>query len=402
MSASPGDRALIVVQNLPVPFDRRVWMEATTLAAAGRRVSVICPKLKGFNRSHETIENVSIFRYSMPFDPKTKLGFVAEYLYGLLRTFLISIRVAATRGFDTVHACNPPETYWVLGLFWRLFGKRYIFDHHDLSPELYQVKFPGETGLMLRFLLFMEWGNFKVASVVIAPNESHKEIAVGRGHRQGDDVFVVRSGPSPSRFKKYPPDPSYKQGRDHLIAYLGEMGQQDGVDGLVKAIAVLKHEMARSDFHAVFIGGGTYRDDAIALAKRLQVDDVTTFTGVVSDDDLCRILSSADIGIDPVPRSAWSERSTMNKVIEYMYFGLPVVGFDLREARESAGEAGVFADDSVSGLAKTIASLLDDPDERERISELAVQRFDDLAWERSVPALLAAYGRVAEKAGWRS
>jgi glycosyltransferase involved in cell wall biosynthesis len=397
MSASAGDRVLIVVQNLPVPFDRRVWMEATTLASAGKRVSVISPKLKGFNRSHERIENVSVYRYSMPFDPRTKLGFVAEYVYGLLRTFLISIRVAATTGFDIVHACNPPETYWALGLFWRLFGKRYIFDHHDLSPELYQVKFPSETGMVLRFLKFMEWANFKVASVVIAPNESHKAIAIERGHVKEKDVFIVRSGPSPTRFTSYPPDPAWKKGKPYLIAYLGEMGQQDGVDGLVEAVAFLKHEMHRNDFHAVFIGGGTYRDDAIALAGRLGVEDDTTFTGVVSDDDLCRILSSADIGVDPVPRSAWSDRSTMNKVIEYMYFGLPVVAFDLHETRVSAGEAGVFADDSAAGLAKTIEALIDDPERRARMSEFARRRFhEDLAWERSIPALLAAYQRVAE------
>jgi glycosyltransferase involved in cell wall biosynthesis len=392
MSASAGKRVLIVVQNLPVPFDRRVWMEATTLARAGYRVSVICPKLKGFDKSRERIEDVEIYRYAMPFDPKSKLGFVGEYLWGLLRTGLLSIRIAATRGFDVIHACNPPETYWALGLPWRLFGKTYIFDHHDLSPELYEVKFPGEGGFMVKFLTFMEWANFKVAKVVIAPNHSHKDIAVERGGVDPDHVFVVRSGPSPERFRLYEPDPSYRQGKKHLIAYLGEIGYQDGVDGMVRAVKMLRDDMGRDDFHAIFIGGGTFREDVMSLAQELGVGDITTFTGVVSDEDLCRILSSADIGVDPVPHNEWSTRSTMNKIIEYMHFGLPVVGYDLVEAKVSGGDAGLFVQGGEKELAEGIAGLLDDAERRAAMGETARARFmEDLAWENSAPHLLAAY-----------
>jgi glycosyltransferase involved in cell wall biosynthesis len=394
MSASAGD-VLIVVQNLPVPFDRRVWMEATTLARAGYKVSVICPKLKGFNKSRERLEDVEIYRYRMPFDPKSKIGFIGEYLWGLVRTGLLSIRVALTRGFDVIHACNPPETYWALGLGWRLFGKRYIFDHHDLSPELYQVKFPGEDGFMLRFLTFMEWANFKVARTVIAPNESHKAIAIERGGVHPDSVFVVRSGPSPERFTRYEPDPSWKKGKKHLIAYLGEIGYQDGVDGMVRAIQILRDR--RDDFHAVFIGGGTFREDVMTLADDLGVGDITTFTGVVSDDDLCRILSSADVGVDPVPWNEWSTRSTMNKIIEYMHFGLPVVGYDLIEAKVSGGDAGLFVDGGPAELAAGIAELLDDEERRAAMGERARRRFmEDLAWENSAPHLLAAYALATE------
>jgi glycosyltransferase involved in cell wall biosynthesis len=391
MPVSAGRRrVLIVVQNLPVPFDRRVWMEATSLARAGYEVSVICPKLKGYNASYEQVEGIDIHRYPMPFDPKSKLGFAGEYLYGLARTALLSIKVAFGRGFDVVHACNPPETYWVLGLFWKLFGKTYIFDHHDLSPELYEVKFPGSGGFMLHFLLFMERANFKVAKVVIAPNQSHKTIAVERGGVSPDHVFVVRSGPSPERFRVYEPDPSWTRGRKHLIAYLGEIGYQDGVDGMVRALAELRTR--RDDFHAVFIGGGTFREEVMELADRLGLGEVTTFTGVVSDDDLCRILSSADLGIDPVPKNAWSDRSTMNKVIEYMHFGIPVVSFDLTEARVSAGPAGRYVTGGEREMAAEIDRLLDDEEQRRSMGEAAGRRFlEDLAWENSEPHLLAAY-----------
>jgi glycosyltransferase involved in cell wall biosynthesis len=394
MSESVGRRVLILVQNLPVPFDRRVWMEATTLQRAGYRVSVVCPKMKGLNASRERLEGVDIYRYGMPFDPRTKLGFIGEYLYAFLRTFLLSVRIHLVgRGFDVIHACNPPETSWIIGRFWRLFGKRYIFDHHDLSPELYEVKFPGRRDVMYRFLRFMERATFHTSTVAIATNESHKQVAVERGGMAPERVFVVRSGPSPERFRRYPADESWRRGRSFVVAYLGEIGHQDGVDSLVRALAILRDEFGRGDVQGVFIGGGTNRDEVIRLAAELELEDHTTFTGVVSDDELCRILSSADIGVDPVPRSAWSERSTMNKLIEYQFFGLPVVAFDLTEARVSAGEAGAFAEgDTDKALAACINDLLDDPQRRSEMSEAALRHFhDDLSWDRSAPHLLAAY-----------
>ena len=400
MSVSAGRRVLILVQNLPVPFDRRVWMEATTLQRAGYRVSVICPKMKGQVAPREKLEGVEIYRYGMPFDPKTKLGFVGEYVYAFLRTFLLSAQVAlAGRGFDVIHACNPPETSWIIGRFWKLFGKRFIFDHHDLSPELYEVKFPGRQDLMYRFLRFMEKQTFRTSTVAIATNESHKRVAIKRGAMDPNRVFVVRSGPSPERFRRYTADESWRRDCRFLVAYLGEIGHQDGVDALVRALAMLRDEFGREDVQGVFIGGGTYREEVVRLAAELGLEDRTTFTGVVSDDDLCRILSSADIGVDPVPRSAWSERSTMNKVIEYQFFGLPVVAFDLTEARVSAGEAGAFAEgDTDKALAACINDLLDDPQRRSQMSEAAVRHFhDDLSWDRSAPHLLAAYDAAFDR-----
>ena len=213
--ASPGRRVLIIVQNLPVPFDRRVWLEATTLQAHGYQVSVICPKLKGFNESRETIEDVEVFRYPMPFDPRSKLGFVGEFAWAWIATLLLSIRVAARgRGFDLIHACNPPETYWALALLWRVAGKKFIFDHHDLSPEMYEAKFGGGGGLVHRLLLFMERRSFRTADVALATNESHRAVAIDRGGMDPDRVFIVRSGPDLKRLTVFPPDRSWAKSKN--------------------------------------------------------------------------------------------------------------------------------------------------------------------------------------------
>lgn len=393
-------RVLIIVQNLPVPFDRRVWLESTSLRRSGYEVSVICPKMKGFNKSSETIEGVDIYRYAMPLDPQGRVGFIAETLLALIRTFLLTFKVAwRGRGFDVIHACNPPETYWTVGLFWRVFGKRFIFDHHDLSPELYRVKFGVDPGGVLEsILLKLEKVTFKVADVAIATNDNHKQIAVERGGMAEDRVFVVRSGPDTNRFQVFPPEPSWKKGKGHLIVFLGEMGSQDGIELLIGALKILRDERDRDDFHCVFVGGGTHRETLMAETERIGVADLCTFTGVVSDEDLCRILSSADLGVDPVPKNEWSDKSTMNKIMEYMFFGLPIAAFDLAEAKVSAQGAADYAEEmSEQALAGTIEGLLSDPERRREMAAYGERRVrEELAWEYSVPHLLAAYERVFE------
>ena len=400
MSAAQERRVLIIVQNLPVPFDRRVWLEATTLRRAGYEVSVICPKAKGFNAAHEVLEGVHIHRYALPIDARGPLGFAAEFVWCFLRTFLKSIRVA-TRGpgFDIIHACNPPETYWLLALFWRAFGKRFLFDHHDLSPEMYAAKFGRETGVAFNSLLFLESMTFKVADVVIATNESHKQIAIDRGGVPADDVFVVRSGPDLQRLTLHPPDASWRRGMPHLLVYLGEMCVQDGVDYLIRGLRSLRDELGRDDFHCVLVGGGPHQQAMKEYAKTERVDDLCTFTGRVSDDELCRILSSADVAIDPDPWTPWSDKSTMNKIMEYMFFGLPIVAFDLHENRRSAEDAAVYAPaNDERHLARLIQSLLDDPSRRCEMSAFGRRRVKEtLAWEYSAPHLLAAYERAFAK-----
>jgi glycosyltransferase involved in cell wall biosynthesis len=396
-SAGNGRRVLIIVQNLPVPFDRRVWLEATSLTAAGYAVAVICPKAKGYTAAFETLEGVDIYRYGLPIDAKGAAGFVVEFAWCFLCSFLQSVRVAlAGRGFDVIHACNPPETYWLLAWFWRLFGKRFLFDHHDLSPEMYAAKFGRDFGLMYRGLLLLERLTFRSADVVITTNESHKRIAQTRGGLAPKDVFVIRSGPDLARFRVFDPDPAWKQGKPFLLVYLGEMCKQDGVDHLVRAVRILRRDLQRADLHAVFVGGGPEQPMIRAYADEQGVGHLCTFTGRVSDDELCRILSSADVAVDPDPKTAWSDQSTMNKIMEYMFFGLPIVCYDLTEHKVSAGAAALYvAANSERALADGIGALLDDPARRARMARYGAERVrEKLAWQHSVPPLLAAYDAI--------
>ena len=390
-------RVLIVVENLPVPFDRRVWLEATTLARNGYRVSVICPKAKGFNRARETIEDVDVFRYWIPFEARGALGFAAEFAWCFVMTSLLSLWVQLFgRGFDVLHACNPPDTFWLLGRFWKLFGRRYVFDHHDLCPEMFAVKFGRTGGLLYRGLLWLERQSMRAADVIITTNQSHRLIATTRGGRSPQDVVVVRSGPDLGRFHRFPPAAEYRQGKRHLLVYLGEICQQDGVDHMVRALKLLRERFGRVDFHAIFVGGGPHQKAIKAYAEEQGVADYATFTGRVSDEELCRILSSATLGIDPDPKNPWSDKSTMNKVIEYMYFGLPVVAYDLHETRVSAGEAGLYAaPNDEFALAAAMGMLLDDPARRATMGAAGAARVRDvLAWDHSVAPLLAAYDRA--------
>jgi glycosyltransferase involved in cell wall biosynthesis len=387
-------RSLIVVQNLPVPFDRRVWLEATTLAAAGFEVSVICPKAQGFSLPYEELENIQIYRYPLPFDARRPVGFVAEFAWCFLQTLIQSLRIAVFgRGFDIVHVCNPPDIYWPLGLLYRVFGKRFIFDHHDLSPEMYVAKFDRANRALYRGLLFHERMTFRTADVVIAPNGSHRRIAIERGGVAVNRIYVVRSGPALSRFVRYSPDRAWRCGKRFLLVYLGEICPQDGVDHLVRALKIMRDDVGRNDVHCVFIGGGPHQPSIVALAEALRVADIATFTGRVSDETLCRILSSADVAIDPDPKTPWSDQSTMNKIMEYMYFGLPIVAYDLHESRVSAQEAAFYAKpNDPAALASGIDALLADEGRRERMSAYGACRIrTELAWEHSVPHLLAAY-----------
>jgi glycosyltransferase involved in cell wall biosynthesis len=401
-SAGRARRVLIVVQNLPVPFDRRVWLEATTLATAGYRVSVICPKAKGFNRSFEVLEDVHIYRYWLPVDAQGAIDFVAEFLWCFVRTAMKSARVAITgRGFDVLHVCNPPEIYWPLGRLWKLFGKRFLFDHHDLSPEMYQAKFGSSGGLALAGLRFLERKTFQTADVVITTNESHRRIAIERGGMAQADVYVVRSGPDLKRLTIYPPDPAWRKGKRHSVVYLGEICKQDGVDHLIRALKLLRDDFRRDDIHCVLVGGGPHQPSIKAYAEELGVAELCTFTGRVSDDVLCRILSSADVGVDPDPKNDWSDKSTMNKIMEYMFFGLPIVAYDLTEHRVSAGPAALFADSNRErALAAGISELLDDPARRQRMGRAGRERVQAvLAWKHSAPMLLAAYDRLWQTPG---
>jgi glycosyltransferase involved in cell wall biosynthesis len=394
-------RTCIVVQNLPVPFDRRVWLEATTLAKAGWEVSVISPQAEGFTAPFEQREGVDIYRYYMPDFGDRPSGFVKEFLWAFVQTGRLLSRVARKkRGYDVLHVCNPPETFWPYGLVGKLFRTRFIFDHHDLSPEMYSVKYGRESGIALLGLRLLERLTFAVADVVITTNRSHQRVAIERGGKRAEDVFIVRSGPDLSRLVIYPPDDRLRQGKKHLLAYLGEICKQDGVDHLVRAVKILRDEFERDDFHCILVGGGPHQPEISAYATELGVDELCTFTGRVSDDELCRVLSSADLGLDPGPKNPWSDKSTMNKIMEYMFFGLPIVAYDLAETRVSAGGAAAYATGSESDLAQQISDLLDDADRRKRMGEVGFGRVrSELAWDYSVPQLLDAYEQANQRSG---
>jgi glycosyltransferase involved in cell wall biosynthesis len=386
-------RVLIIVENLPLPFDRRVWQEARTLRDAGYVVSIVCPKGPGCERSREQIDGIEIYRHAQPFEASGALGYLAEYTWALVAEFWLSLKVlVAGRGFDIVQACNPPDTIFLIGGFYKLFGKKFIFDHHDINPELYLAKF-GRRDIFYKLLLQLERWTFRTADVCIATNESYRQIAIERGGVSPSRVFVVRSGPDLSRLRLLAPDPVLKRGRRFLVGYVGVMGRQEGIDGLLEAVRYIVHEIGRTDIHFGLVGGGTSLENAKALARRLKVDEYVTFTGRVPDVTLLAMLNTADICVNPDIANEMNDKSTMNKIMEYMALGKPIVQYDLTEGRVSAQEASLYAarNDPVD-LAKKMLALLDNESLRRRMGEIGRERVRNvLAWDHEAPRLLAAY-----------
>jgi glycosyltransferase involved in cell wall biosynthesis len=394
--AGKARRVLIVVENLPCPFDRRVWQEARTLAAAGYVVSIICPKGHGCTASYEEIDGIAIYRHSMPFEGGSgAIGYLGEYTWALLCEFVLSLRVLFTRGFDVIHGCNPPDLIFLLGLIYKPFGKKFLFDHHDINPELYEAKFQ-RRDFFYRLMVALERMTFRTANVCIATNESYRRIAVERGGREASDVFVVRSGPDLRRLSIQPANPELKRGRKYLVGYVGVMGQQEGIDGLLRSAHHIVHVMKRNDVHFGLVGGGTELPALRDLAKQLQVEDYVTFTGRVSDAELLAMLNTADVCVNPDVANDMNDKSTMNKIMEYMALGKPIVQYDLTEGRVSAQEASLYAkrNDPVD-MAERIVELLDDEPRRQRMGAFGQERVRTaLAWEHEAPRLLAAYERL--------
>mgnify|MGYP001275738932 CR=1 FL=1 len=395
MTAFVGDlrRVLIIVENLPAPFDRRVWQEATTLREAGYVVSIICPTGKGYEARYEEIDGIAIFRHPLPWEGKGAWSFLAEYSSALFWEFLLAWRVLRTRGFDVIHACNPPDLIFLIGGFFKLaLGKRFLFDHHDINPELYEAKF-GRRDAFYRLMLTLERWSFRVADVSIATNESYRRVALERGGMPPDRVFVVRSGPKLDRMKTQPPDDSLKRGRKYLVGYVGVMGRQEGIDYLLRAVAHIVHRLGRHDIHFGLVGGGTAFDEIRELAVGLGVDDYVTFTGRVPDSEMLAMLNTADVCVNPDVANEMNDKSTMNKIMEYMALGKPIVQFDLTEGRYSARDASLYAvrNDAVDFAAKII-ELIDNPERRQQMGEYGRQRVaNELEWRFEAPKLLHAY-----------
>ena len=389
-------KVLIIVQNLPVPFDRRVWLEAKTLRDYGLKISIISPKSKEFAKSYEMIEDIAVYRYKMPVEAEGVLSYLFEFAYAWLATAVLSLKVLWREGFDVLQACNPPDTYWLLGRFYKLFGKMFIFDHHDLSPEMFDAKYSGKPFLR-RILVWLEKKTFSTASLVICTNDSYKRVAIDRGLRKPEDVYVVRTGPDLKRLVKRKAEPARKYGRQHLVCYLGEMCPQDGVDGLLESVDYFLNRLSRRDTHFVLIGGGPAMPQLKRQSQEMGLSGFVTFTGRISDEELCRYLSTADVCVDPDPWSEWSNYSTMNKILEYMAFAKPTVAFRLYEHQQSAGDAALYVRPNDTGLfAKAIADLLDDPKRREYMGRVGYERIrNHLSWEQTHKPLIAAYRRLS-------
>jgi len=396
----------MIVENLPVPFDRRVWSEATTLHQAGYLVSVICPVGRGYDKFEETIDGINIYRHSLPVEARGPLAYLLEYSAALFWEFALSLKVARQHGFDVIHACNPPDLIFLVGLFYKIFsGKSFLFDHHDANPEFFEAKF-SRRGFFWRLLLLAEKLTFKAADISIATNESYRRIAIDRGGMASDRVFVVRSGPNIERVKKLDSDPRWCNGRHFLVGYVGVISQAEGLDLLLASVEYIVRTKHRDDIQVVVVGSGPEWQEITEMCTKMHLDDYVTFTGRVDDSTLFTILSTADVCVNPDRVTAMNDISTMNKIMEYMALGKPIVQFDVTEGRISALDASLYAkaNDPVD-FGEKILELINDPSRRTRMAEYGWRRVHEtLAWHHEQPKLLKAYDTLFElrtnRLGW--
>jgi glycosyltransferase involved in cell wall biosynthesis len=394
-------RVLIIVQNLPVPFDRRVWLECQALVKSGYEVAVICPKGKG-DPAYQVIDTVAVYKYR-PYAPGgSKLGFIIEYGYSFTATAWLTLKARRSGRFGVIQACNPPDIFWPIAQVFRAVDRtQFVFDHHDLCPELYESRFPDGPKVPYRALRALERRTHRTADHVISTNGSYRDVAVNRSGKPEGEVTIVRSGPDPDQLRRGPACPELRRGRRYLAAYIGVMGPQDGVDIVVRAAAVVVHELHREDIAFTLIGSGDCFEDLVALRDELGLAEHVEFTGRAPDELVCRIMSTADLGLSPDPKNPLNDVSTMNKTMEYMAFELPVVAFDLRETRVSAGDAAVYATpNDVHHYAAAIVGLLDDAPRRARLGKLGRTRVEqELAWSRQERAYVDVYRRLLGDTG---
>ena len=396
-------RILMIVENLPCPFDRRVWNEATTLRGAGHQVCIICPTAPGYEENYVFLDGIHIYRHTLPMEANSAKGFAIEYPAAVLSWIYLSLKIRAKHGFDIIHACNPPDLIFLVGWIFKPFGTKFVFDHHDLCPELFTAKF-GRRGFLYSALLTLERLTFWTADLCIATNESYKEIAVGRGKKNPEKVHVVRSGPSIERMRIVEPDPALKKGKEFLIGYVGVMGSQEGIDLLLKAVDYLVRTKNRTDFHVLLVGSGPAQAECVAMRDELGLSDVVEFVGRVSDEFLVRALNTADVCVNPDTPNEMNDKSTMNKIMEYIAVAKPIVQFNLTEGRRTALDASLYADSGdIEDFANKITGLFDDPATRQQMGEYGRRRIEEhLQWRYEAPKLLSAYEQLWNTARSRS
>ncbi|MBM7068976.1 glycosyltransferase family 4 protein [Actibacterium sp. 188UL27-1] len=390
-----GRKVLIIVENLPLPFDRRVWHECRTLTAAGAQVCVICPTGKGYEKAYEEIDDVHIYRHRLPLDASGAVGYLAEYGAALWHEMRLAIKIARKHGFDTIQGCNPPDLIFLVALPFKLFGKCYIFDHHDINPELYEAKF-NKRGFFWKLMVLFEKLTFKSAKVVISTNNSYRDIAMTRGGKKPEDVFVVRSGPDLTRLHVLPSNDTWRNGRKYMVGYVGVMGEQEGLDLLLESAKDMVHTRG-IDVQFVLVGGGPALADLQEIAADMGLQDHVTFTGRAPDQDLFEVLSTADVCVNPDRVNPMNDKSTMNKILEYMAFSKPIVQFEVAEGRFSAQDASLYAvPNDTKDMADKIAQLLEDPDKCAQMGQFGRARVEaELNWDHQVDTLVKAYQRAA-------
>lgn len=399
--ASAG-RLLILVENLPVPFDRRVWQEANSLIKAGYEVSVICPKGKEYSKSFEVINEIYIYRHPLPFEARGAAGYLVEYACALFWQFILSVKVFLERGFDVIHACNPPDLMFMIGFLYKvLFGKKFVFDQHDINPELYLAK-GGKRDFFYKLLFLFERLTFGVANISIATNQSYKEIALARGKKKSEDVFIVRSSPIVENIERFIPqafDGTLKKGKKYMVGYIGVMAKQDGLDYLLRAADYIVNKERRDDIFFVLIGKGPEWEDLVEYSKKLQLQSNVVFTGRISDKEMVNYISACDVCVNPDIVNEFNNKSTMNKVLEYMVLGKPIVQFDMRESRYSAQDASLYAKaNDEEDFARKIIELLGNKERREKMGWIGRKRVkEELSWECSERELIEAYRYLFSK-----
>jgi glycosyltransferase involved in cell wall biosynthesis len=394
-------RVLIIVQNLAVPFDRRVWLECRTLVGAGYDVTVVCPRDER-SKPYEVIDEVAIHTYRGFAPGGRAIGFAVEYALSFAATSWLALKARRRGGpFDVVQACNPPDIFWPLARVLRLLdGSRFVFDHHDLCPELYESRFPDGARLPLRALLWLERMTFHTADRVTSTNASYARVARERGGLAPEHVSIVRTGPDADRLRPGELDPSWRRGRPHLVAYLGVMGPQDGVDIALAAADHVVHRLGRTDITFTFMGAGDCYPDLVAERDRLGLQEYVELPGRVPDETVVGVLTAADVGLCPDPKNPLNDVSTMNKTMEYMAFHLPVVAFDLVETRVSAGAAAAYVDPgpdrpAAEAFAEAIVGLVDHPGVREEMGRLGRRRVEEqLSWVHQAPGYLAVFDEL--------
>jgi glycosyltransferase involved in cell wall biosynthesis len=392
MKASAG-KVLMLLENNPYQIDIRVKHEARTLVKAGYRVSVISPRPPD-GKLYEVMDGVNLYQFPAPPDGKGFLSYIWEYGYSMIVTFFISLFVFLRERFDIVHAHNPPDTFFFIAAFYKLLGKRYVYDHHDLAPEMYYARFRnGGNKLIFQMLVYMEKLSCRLANHVIATNESYMTMEMERGRVPAERITIVRNGPDLERVQPIELDNALRQKADTILGYVGRLGPQDGVDYLLRALHHLIYDLNNRAVFCVVVGKGDMLAELKALAKELQIEEYVWFTDWIPDEDLIRYLSTVDICVDPDPSNSFNDRSTMIKMMEYMALGKPIVAFDLPEHRVTAQDAAVYArpNDELD-YARQIAELMDDPERRSRMGQMGRERIEtELSWQYQEKHLLAAY-----------